>query len=417
MRISRPAGLVAAVLLGVVAGGVGAPAGAVGADPPAPVADQRFYDAAVNLSGEEAGSGGYAGAVAFHSVLGGGASVQVWLSRSSEVTCDDGTTDVASTVLRTVSEEATEPGPVVLTPDRRLRSAEGRAVVDLLLSESPGCGAAERSWPVPAREVTVSVTGTSVRYFSGYGFTAATRSDRGGPLSYRLARDGTGRASVAGFLEAAESEHAFLVYGVDRWRAHGAVPEAPGNVAPPGGTGADGFWAVEHDPPQGVGLLYEDAWVTAATAAPSDGRATTIAASRARMTGVRCPDGTTAIEWEVVDGYGDGTLVTGPRLDDAAARAAVKAERWTGGGCTDPDGAVRSVPAQASLLVDAVLTLTATAPTVRVKGTYWQIAPGDAEPVRTHVWYDSRPAAGGVSVGDAGGAVEDGTISRSGPLH
>jgi hypothetical protein len=370
----------------------------------------RFDDAAVNVPPDTPGAEGFSGGVRFSSVAGGPTTVDVWLSREREVACPDGTADVASEVVGTAYPDATEPGPVALEVDRRRRSGLGEATVDLVRSEEPGCGAAGRTVGVPAAAVTVEVTGTSVRYFSGMGGTVSSGPDAVRGLSYRLSRDGTGSVRVGSLLAVAGAE-GFLVHGVDRSGVHGSPPAVPQSAAPPGGVAADGFLAVEAQDPAAEGVVYRDAWVTAMTTAPSDGRETVVLASSAVATVVACPGGDTAVRWEFREGAGPATLDVDARLATATAVGTVPLERWVAGGCEEAGAG----PGAAAAGVDVRLDLVATSPEVRVRDVYWQVTPGGGPPTRRHGWYTARAASGEVVLDEFRGTTGEGWVSRAGP--
>lgn len=182
--------------------------------------------------------GAYPGAVNFQREVKGATTVNVFLSRASTVTCPHLGEDISTTTVQT--GELSEPGPVVLDIDQSLDEASGRAVVDLIVTESPGCGEPETVATLPAQEVQIAVTGTSVRFFTGISSATSAGPDRSTGRFYDFSRDGTGTLSVGSVIVGAESPAAFLKYAVERWSAQGRPPVAPDPVAPPGGTDARG---------------------------------------------------------------------------------------------------------------------------------------------------------------------------------
>lgn len=132
---------------------IAAPGAAAG---PAAVGDYRYYQAAVNLLDPEAtGAAGLVGGVSFMAVVGGSTSVNVFLSRAETVACEDGSEDFETLTVRTLTDEATTPGPIDLDIDRRLRTAVGVAVVDLVEEYSPGCGQDPTVTISPAQTVRI----------------------------------------------------------------------------------------------------------------------------------------------------------------------------------------------------------------------------------------------------------------------
>ena len=123
-------------------------------------------------------AGHVTGGVSFSAPVGGLTSVNVFVSRATTVVCEDGSEDFATLTLRTPTDEAAAPGPVSLDIDRRLLTAEGVAVVDLLEEHSPGCSQETMSTVLPSQPVRIVLGGTTVR--SGRGsnpgpLTAATQ--------------------------------------------------------------------------------------------------------------------------------------------------------------------------------------------------------------------------------------------------
>ena len=165
------AGLVTAVI-GTTAM-LGVPGQAAAA--PGSATDHRYYQAAVNLLDPDApGAGGFVGGVAFSAPVDGPASVNVFPSRATSVVCEDGSDDFATLTVRTVTDEATAPGPVSLEIDRRLRAAEGVAQSDLVEEFSPGCGQEPTLMLLPSQSVRIVVQGTTVRFRTGMESRAST---------------------------------------------------------------------------------------------------------------------------------------------------------------------------------------------------------------------------------------------------
>lgn len=379
-------------------------AAAVPAQAEAPVTSSfSYYQAVVNLPPDE---GGFAGSVSFRRVVGGPVSVAVNLVQATTVTCEDGD-DVAQVTIETESFEATEPGPVTLDIDRRLRTAHGEAVVNLIMTESPGCGAPETSTLLPAQVVVLDVTGTSVRFRTGIDGSVSTGADRDVTRVYDLSRDGTGSVSVGSVLTEAASDGAFLKYAVERRRTHGDAHVPPPNAAPEGGTGAVAAFTRSYEPQGGLGVVFEDVFVTATASAPPE-RAGAIDAFAARETLVTCPDGGTAVRTEASFGAGVAQVEIDHRLADAQAAGSIEMTRIVVDGC-----APEAEPSQSVVTVPASLSLTATGPTVRVRDTFFQVTPGEGNE-RTLATYLARDAEGTVSVGDVSGAPDLAAISRAG---
>jgi hypothetical protein len=373
-----------------------------------PVERTSFYDAAVNVPPDTPGADGFAGGVRFHLDGDGVASVDVFLSRSEPVVCGDGTEDASSTTVRTPSDEATEPGPVVLDIDRRLRTARGEAVLDLLVTENPGCGAEEVITTAAAQEVSIEVVGTTVRFFSGIGGTVADGPDRARDLSSRLSRDGTGTLTVGTWLVGVETEAAFLVYGVDRSSRHGEPPTVPEPAAPAGGWGAQGSYAATFEPVDGLGPLSEDAIVSAAiSAAPQ--RAATIAGSSLRTFGVDCGGPEPAVGAEFLEGAGPAQVTIDNALATATATATVQLDRWVLDACLPEAEPVHDV-----VSATVSLDLHATGPAVRVQDVRWHLVPGEGVETRRNDWFVAREAAGVVGIGDVVGETWSASIARAG---
>lgn len=409
--IRRVRDAAAAVIVIAVLGGGAPPAVAAPTAPgPAEVTHVRFYDAAVNVPPDTPGAGGFVGGVRFRTTIGERTSVDVYLSRQDVLTCPDGSEGSASTTVRTPDDESSEPGPVTLDVDRTLRWASGQAVLDLLLEVDPGCGEPTTTATLPARSVAITVTGTSERFFSGFGGGTASGPDRQVDLSYRFSRDGSGTVDVAGVLDDLPTDAAFAVYGVDRSRRHGTPEEAPASAAPPNGRGAQGFYARDVDlAPGETGLVYEDAEVDAAVYAPP-GRETLAYAGSFTVQRVACAGGTTADVVTFVEGTGPAAVTIPTSLSSATATASLELSGFTEGGC---DGAG---PSDVVVTRPVTLELAATGPAVRVTSTRWHLIPGQG-PERSHGWYLARPASGSVSVGAVSGSPDGATIARAGPAR
>ncbi|MHA7142524.1 hypothetical protein [Arthrobacter sp. CAL618] len=369
------------------------------------LSDLRYYQAAVNLFPET--DGAYAGAVSFRQEVKGEASVEVFLSRAATISCPDLSEDIATTTVQTEGRESREPGPVELDIGRSLDQAVGHAIVDLRVTDSPGCGEPESVSVLSAQEVQITVTGTTPRFFTGIGGTTSSGSDRSSGRSYDFARDGTGTLSVGSLIAGVESPAAFLKFAVERQRTRGEAPVAPDPVAPPGGTGARGDYSAEFEPAGGLGVLFEDAIVQASTTSPPE-RVTTVSASSLTVELVDCGDGATALREQFVVGSGPGVLSIGRKLGTATASGAIQFERFVTDGCQGGETVTDTV------VLPVTLTLTATAPIVRVSDTRWQIRPGEGAQ-RTKGWYLGREAAGTVAVGAVAGTVNLAAIGSSGP--
>jgi hypothetical protein len=350
----------------------------------------RYFQAAVNLPPDAPGAGGFAGSVSFRQVVSGPADVSVFLSRSTVVACPHGE-GIASQTVRTVDSEASEPGPVTLDIDRLLRAAHGEAVVDLIVEDSPGCGAPDTSVTLPAQRVTIDTTGTSDRFRTGISGSVSAAGARLRSSTVDLSRDGVGTASV-GSLVGDAAGAAFLKYTVERTLVHGTPPQAPANAAPAGGVGVTGAHSAQPDPPDGLGVVFEDMAVSARTTPrPQE---TTLDAFAEVHTLVGCPDGGTGLVLELVEGSGPGTLDVARRLATATATATLETTRTRVDGCEpQPD------PVITRERVPVALSLTATGPAVRVRDTRFHQTRGDNDP-RTHTSYLARDATGTITVGD-----------------
>lgn len=381
-------------------------AGALAGVPPSAAAQPdglRYFQAAVNLPPGAPGADGFAGSVSLRRVLGDATSVSVFLSRSTAVACPDGE-GTASVTVRTVTDEATGPGPVVLDVDRQLREAHGEAVVDLVVEEDPGCGAPSTSTTLPGETVSVRTTGTSDRFHAGVSSTVTSTAGSVRSSSDDLSRDGVGTATVGSLVTGGEGA-AFLKYAVERTHVHGTPPQAPANTAPPGGYGATGASSESLEPPDGLGVVFRDVGVTASsTPHPSS---TTISAFAEVHTVVGCPGGGTALSTELLEGAGTGTLTVAGGLDGAVASGTLSLTRTTVDGCA-PD----APPAVAVVPVPVSLDLTATGPPVRVRDVrfFETRGPGDR---RTDTSYLARDAAGTLTVGDVSVPTGLASVSRA----
>lgn len=401
LRVRAGAVALAACLGGVLGAGLPGPADA---DPPT-VSTERFYQAAVNIPPETPGAGGVTGSVVFHLPVGGSPWVEIFLSDARTVVCADGEESTASTTVTTTPREATTPGPVTLEIDRRLRTAQGHALLDLEVTDDPGCAEPTTTRTESAAPVSIDVTGSTPRFTTGVGGSTRSGSDLGRDLAHDLSRDGTGTVRV-GSLVSAQSEAAFLKYSVVRSRTHGTPPVAPDPAAPPGGRGAQGAFSASFEP-DGPGLLLTDAIVQAGTTAPPE-RATTVTASSFTVARVVCADGTQAEVAQLLDGAGPGSLDVPRSLGSAFATATVRMTRIVVDGC-DPDA-----PAREDLVdVPVTLDLTADGPAVRVRNVRWH-GPRAGGVDRTNEWYVARQATGTVAVGDAAGTTGIASIARAG---
>ncbi|WP_155849394.1 hypothetical protein [Arthrobacter sp. H20] len=379
---------------------------AVAAPPGGPQdSDQRYYQAAVNLLPET--DGAYAGAVSFRQEIGGATTVDVFLSRAATITCPDLSEDVATATVQTETRDASEPGPVVLDIGHSLDQAFGQAVVNLVVTASPGCGEPESITTLAAQKVQIAVTGTSARFFTGITGTTSAGPNRSTGRFYDFARDSTGSLSVGSLIVGAESSAAFLKYAVERQRTNGEAPVAPDPVAPPGGTGARGDYSAEFEPTGGPGVLFEDAIVQASTTS-APGRMTTLSASSFTVELIDCGDGTTAFREQFVVGSGPGVLTLGRKLVTATASGSIQFDRFVTDGCQGGETVSDTV------VHPVALNLAATGPIVRVSDTRWQVKPGGGTE-RTHGWYLGREATGTVAVGAVAGTTNLASIGSAGP--
>ncbi|WP_156809124.1 hypothetical protein [Arthrobacter sp. TB 23] len=369
------------------------------------LSELRYYQVAVNLFPET--DGAYAGAVSFRQDVKDEATVDVFLSRAATISCPDLSEDIVTTTIQTEGRGSREPGPVELDIGHSLEEALGHAVVDLTVTDSPGCGEPESVSVLPAQDVQITVTGTTPRFFTGIGGTTSSGSDRSSGRFYDFSRDGTGTLSVGSLLVGVESPAAFLKFAVERQRTHGEAPVAPDPVAPPGGTGARGDYSAEFEPTGGLGVLFEDAIVQASTTSPPE-RATTVSASSLTVELVACGDGTTAIREQFVVGSGPGVLTIGRKLGTATASGSIQFDRFVSDGCQGGE------PVTDTVVLPVDLNLAASAPLVRVSDTRWQIRPGEGAE-RTKGWYLGREATGTVAVGAVAGTTNLAAIGSSGP--
>lgn len=389
-------GAVAAVVL-LVPG-----AWAAAGPPAAPTTEARTYQAAVNI-GPGDDPGGYAGAVSFLTELGVGTSVTVFLSKGVGE-CPDGSPETTATISS--DQDATQPGPVTLDIDRRLRTAHGEAVVDLVLTKTDGCGAPEVVTALPAQLVTIDVTGTSVRFRTGIRGSVAAPGGSSAQSTVDLSRDGVGTASVGGLVDAGGA--AFLRYAVERSRTQGLPPEVPANAAPSGGLGAEGRFVRTVGSPGEVGAVVDDVVVTA-TIDPPPARTETVRADVIRTTWVACPGGTVGAQAEFLFGQGPGAVTIPRTLAGATASATLSLEHVTVDGCTGAETSdVVTVPVS--------LTLVAAGPAVRVRDVRFQVTPGEGRETTRSV-YTARDASGPgstVAFGDLTGVPDLASISRAG---
>lgn len=389
-----------AVALAAATTGTTAAAG-VATGPAATTVDRfRYYEASVFVDG---GPGELVGAVGFRSVVKGDVGVDVFLGSEETVTCSDGSEDVRTETLRTEDRYTSQPGPVVFDVDPRLQSAHGEAVVDLLHSVVPGCGADEVTSVLPAQHISIDVTGTTelIRARMTGSTSSKNAFDRARVTS--IARDGTGHAVVGAFVDA-DSDAAWLKYAVEHFARRGTQPEVPESVAPEGGLGAVGGASASYEPADGLGVLFEDA-IVAATVGPAPEKERTLTASAISVTAVECADG--AIGYRYTDRYGNGPapVEISRRLDSAHAAATTSLSESTYDECTG---------AETSRVVTApvALELVATGPAVRVRDTYYFSAP--PQPVtRINGWSLRRQAAGEVTVGTFTAPTDFGAISRA----
>lgn len=395
---TRAAALVTVAL--AAATGATASAGAATGSTQTTVDSLRYYQASVFVDG---GPGELVGAVGFRSVVKGEVTVDVFFGSEEPVSCPDGSEDVRTETVRTEDPFASQPGPVVFDVDPRLQSAHGEGVVDLLHSVVAGCGADEVTTVLPAQRISIDVTGTTELIRARMTGSASSQNafDRARVTS--IARDGTGHAVVGGFIDA-DSDAAWLKYGVEHFVRRGTQPEVPESVAPEGGLGAVGGTSAFYEPENGVGVLFEDA-IVAATVGPAPGKEMLLTASALGVTAVECADG--EIGYRYRDTFGDvATPVRiSHRLDSAEAAATAQLTEMTYDECTGAESS-RVVSAPVTLVLDA------TGPAVRVRDTYFFSAPPQPA-VRINGWSLRRPAAGTVGVGAFTGSTDFGAISRA----
>ncbi|MFD1504844.1 hypothetical protein FE374_11450 [Georgenia yuyongxinii] len=402
----RGAGVAAAVA-GAVMVSLAA-SGAWAAPPARPVTTElRSFQAAVNIGPDnpllpDDGGPGYVGSVSVLEVLGGATSVNVFLSRGSEDECPDGGPVSSSTI--TTGGDATLPGPVTLDINRRLRTAHADAVVDLQMVTTEGCGTPEVSTPVPAQHVSIDVTGTSVRFRTGVTGSVSSGADVSRSSSVDLSRDGFGSATV-GEVGAVEESAAFLRYAEQRTFTRGTPPtEPPANVAPAGGTGAEGRFTLVEGPEGEIGTVTHDVILTATVSAPPE-RAETITADVIETTVVACPDGRTLEEEVTLRGDGPGTVDIPGDLARASAHGTLDLARTRVDACTGEETSA-VVPTPVALALDG------TGPAVRVEDTRFQVVPRQGRTFTRNA-YTARDAAGQLTVGDMTGDAQLASISQA----
>ncbi|WP_341358255.1 hypothetical protein V5H98_10685 [Georgenia sp. M64] len=361
----------------------------------------RYYEATVNVSES---AEGWRGAVSVRSVIGGEESVFVFLSRDGEpVTCADETADLVTYTLFS-ADDATEPGPITLDIDRRLRTAHADAVVDLTLVESPGCGGEDLVTELPAQHITLDVTGTTERLRTSISGTTSSAGDMDRLRDYDLARDGTGTVAIDGLLAPVSSDQSFLTYSAEHFFRHGDFPGIVDNAAPDGGLGAFAATSRSYDPPDGLGLLFEDAFV-GATVGPSPDREMRLAASAVQVRAVICESGALGFVSRDLRGSATTDVAIDPRLTSATAAATLTMEVLVLDDCTG-GSAVETVE------LPVAIDLTASGPAVRFRGSFAQVTPGSGVE-RTQGWFVTRDAAGTLVLGDLTGPADLAYISRA----
>lgn len=393
-----------AVASGAPAGRVAAAAAPTGSSSAAAaptIENFRFYESSVFVSES---AEGWEGSVSVRSVVGGGDSVFVSLTRAGEsVVCPDGSEDLVNFDL-TSAEDATEPGPVTVDIDRRLRTAHADAVVDLTLAENPGCGGEDLVTELPARHITLDVIGTTERFRSSVSGSVTSAGDVDRLRDYDLARDGTGTVTIDGLLAATSSDQSFLTYSAEHFFRHGAMPATPENAAPDGGLGAFAATSRTYDPPDGLGLLFEDAFV-GATVGPTPNRDMRLTASAIQVRAVRCEDGAPGFVFSELVGSAAAEVAIEARLAAAVAATTVPMEVLVLDDCTG-GSTVETVE------LPVAIDLTATGPSVRVGSAYAQVTPGSGVE-RIQGWYVTREAAGTVLLGELAGPADLAFISRA----
>lgn len=389
------AGVVAVSLLGTAPAAAAAPGTAPAAS------TQAYYQAAVNLIDAEApGASGFVGSVSFTLEAGRTPTADVYLSRAETVDCADGTEDIAQVTLRTEGA-ASAPGPVTLDIDRRLRSARGAAVVDLVEETSPGCGGEPTSAVLAAQRVAIDVEGTTVRFRTGMATRASSGRDAVALRSVDFARDGVGTVTVGDRVAGAESGAAFLKYAIDRTSSRGGTVDLPPNAAPPGGLGALGAFTRSDDAAQ----VVDDVFVAATIAAPP-ARTARLDAVAVRSAIVACVDGGTAERIEVVEASGPAAVSIDHRLSRADAAGALPAGRYAFDGCT-------GVQEEGAATVAVSLRADAVGAAVRSVDDRFQVTPGEGVE-RERLTFTARPAAGTVAVGAVSGLTDLAAIARAG---
>lgn len=378
-----------------------APAGASSAAAAPTIEDFRYYEAAVNVSES---AEGWVGGVSVRSVVGGEESVFVFLGREGEpVSCPDGTEDLVTYTLYS-AEDATEPGPVTLDIDRRLRTAHAEATIDLTLTESPGCGGEDLVTELPARHITLDVVGTTERLRTSISGTTSSAGDMDRLRDYDLARDGTGTVAIDGLVAAVTSSQSFLTYSAEHFFRHGDFPGFAENAAPDGGLGALAATSRSYDPPDGLGLVFEDAFV-GATVGPTPDREMRLAASAVQVRAVECEGGAPGFVFYDLVGSAVADVAIDPRLASATAAATLTMEVLVLDDCTG-ESTVEYVA------LPVAVDLAATGPAVRFRGSFAQVTPGSGVE-RTPGWFVTRDAAGTLVLGDLTAPPDLAYISRA----
>ncbi|KAB7744224.1 hypothetical protein GA707_12340 [Nostocoides sp. F2B08] len=399
MTRRRRMAVVLAVAMAAATGGTASAGGAAGSTPTT-VDSLRYYQASVFVDG---GPGELVGAVGFRSVVKGEVTVDVFFGSEEPVSCPDGSEDVRTETVRTEDPFASRPGPMVFDVDPRLLTAHGEGVVDLVHSVVAGCGADEVTTVLPARHVSIDVTGTTELIRARMTGSASARNafDRARVTS--IARDGTGQAVIDGFVDA-DSDAAWLKYAVEHFVRRGTQPEVPDSVAPEGGLGAVGGASAFYEPESGLGVLFEDA-IVAATVGPAPAKKMLLTASALGVTAVECADGEIGYRYRDTFGEVATPVQVSHRLDAADAAATAQLTEITYDECTG---------AESSRIVAApvALDLVATGPPVRVRDTYYFSAPPQPT-TRINGWSLRRPAAGTVRVGTFRESTDFGAISRA----
>lgn len=371
---------------------------------PALATNESYYHAAVNLLDPHTpGASGLMGGVSFSAVVGGSTSVNVFLSRATTVICEDGREEEESLTVRTMTDEAATPGPVTLDIDRRLRTAVGTAVVDLLEESSPGCGQDPTITVRPAQSVRITVQGSTVRFRTGMESRVSSGRDSALLRSVDFSRDGVGSASVGHYLRDATSESAFLKYAIDRTRSRGGTVDLPPNAAPAGGFGAVGAFTRERE--LDGNPVFEDLFVTA-TIGAAPARQQRLEAFALQSTLIACAEGGLGEVLQIIEGSGPAAITIDTRLAFANAAGAITAARFSFDSCTQSQ-------TEEPVSVSVSLSLAATGAAVRSVDTRFQVRPGEGV-TRERLTYRARPATGTASVGDVTGTPDLAAISRAG---